>query len=124
MKNWVGSKVLLLLIIAIVATMVDSSVAARNEYSEQQEEKQLFLMISNILFKGARGRGVVDDNNLGCWPGGQGCNPFDAGNRCCDGYSCHEFMCKWCPRKGDPCGLLDPCCPGLSCDGSFTGTCH
>nr|XP_043624257.1 uncharacterized protein LOC122595859 [Erigeron canadensis] len=25
--------------------------------------------------------------------------------------------------NGDPCGLFDPCCEGLSCDGIFSGTC-
>uniref|UniRef100_A0A803KQD9 Uncharacterized protein n=1 Tax=Chenopodium quinoa TaxID=63459 RepID=A0A803KQD9_CHEQI len=119
MKKWVGSKVLLLLIIAIVTTMVDTSAAARNEFSEQPEGKQLLLKISNILLQGARG-GVSDDNNLSCWPQGTGCNPFDASKHCCDGYVCNAppGLCEWCPRKGDPCGLNDPCCPrlGLTCD--------
>ncbi|KAL2899771.1 Oxygen-independent coproporphyrinogen-III oxidase-like protein HemZ [Bienertia sinuspersici] len=32
--------------------------------------------------------------------------------------------CTWCPGPGDPCGLLDECCEGNTCDASFWGTCH
>uniref|UniRef100_A0A803MWQ2 Uncharacterized protein n=1 Tax=Chenopodium quinoa TaxID=63459 RepID=A0A803MWQ2_CHEQI len=117
MKKWVGSKVLLLLILAIITIMVDTCVAsrARNELISEQSEKQKSILISNILLEG-----VKYENNLSCWPGGSKCNPFDADQRCCDGYVCDVFgsrysaRCVWCPGKGDSCGLLDHCCPGLS----------
>ncbi|KNA18672.1 hypothetical protein SOVF_068610 [Spinacia oleracea] len=128
-KKWVvGSKVFLLLIIAIMVGTC--CVVARNiQYSEQPEkEQQLLLKISNILLEGVRGGGgggVNDDNNLSCWAQGEACSPFISSKRCCDGYSCDSYRgrCEWCPRKGDSCGLNDPCCPGLSCNDWLKGTC-
>lgn len=53
-------------------------------------------------------------------------------NDCCAGSNCYfhptgrlgfTHECAWCPGVGDPCGALDPCCPGYTCDGYISGTC-
>ncbi|CAO2831488.1 unnamed protein product [Amaranthus hypochondriacus] len=61
-----------------------------------------------------------------CIPNGKVCITQE----CCAGNIC-KFLptttvgsCSWCPPAGYSCGLLDPCCLGLSCDGFFSGTCH
>ncbi|CAO2831483.1 unnamed protein product [Amaranthus hypochondriacus] len=50
---------------------------------------------------------------------------------CCAGNRCKSMstisligFCQWCPTAGYPCGMLDPCCSGLTCDGYFSGTCR
>ncbi|CAO2831495.1 unnamed protein product [Amaranthus hypochondriacus] len=80
---------------------------------------------SNILFGGGGG-GVQKERNLMCIPNGSPC----LSQECCAGNSCKIIgvppwgFCSWCPPAGYPCGALDSCCPGLSCDGFFSGTCH
>ncbi|CAO2831492.1 unnamed protein product [Amaranthus hypochondriacus] len=63
-----------------------------------------------------------------CTPNGGMCASQD----CCAGNLCKISLfsgapmgyCTWCPTAGYPCGALDPCCPGYTCDGTFSGTCH
>lgn len=64
-----------------------------------------------------------------CNPIGVNCYYPDA--ECCAGSRCKTYVtpegvysaCEWCPGPGLTCGFLDPCCPGYSCDGFFSGTC-
>lgn len=125
MEKWIGSKVSFLLVIAAIAAMVVTSAAVRSEFSDLSKEQQLILL-SNILLKGARG-GVIDDNSLSaCIPQGQICTAHDT---CCPGYLCQIAgglygSCVWCPRAGDPCGMMHSCCAGLACDGWVNGKCH
>ncbi|CAO2831485.1 unnamed protein product [Amaranthus hypochondriacus] len=77
---------------------------------------------SNILLGGTISNGIVK-----CIPNGEVCND----QHCCPGNICAYLpdltgfgYCSWCPTAGYPCGELNPCCPGLTCDGFFSGTCH
>lgn len=130
MKKWVNN---LLLIIAVIA-LAGTCAAAIVEYPEESEE---LLRISNILLQGARGRGrgdvrefvdALDGDKLSCTASGQPCNVWGK-STCCPGTACNAHpprgdFCEWCPGAGDPCGILDGCCPGLTCDGYFDGRCH
>ncbi|CAO2831490.1 unnamed protein product [Amaranthus hypochondriacus] len=76
---------------------------------------------NNIIIEGALFQKEI---NLKCIPNGEACFSED----CCPGNICtyikYGGFCAWCPTAGYPCGAMSPCCPGLSCDGFFSGTCH
>ncbi|CAO2831487.1 unnamed protein product [Amaranthus hypochondriacus] len=71
--------------------------------------------------------GIISSGIVKCIPNGEIC----MGQECCAGNLCKIPIgtmavgyCQWCPTAGYPCGMLDPCCSGLTCDGYFSGTCH
>ncbi|CAO2831486.1 unnamed protein product [Amaranthus hypochondriacus] len=83
------------------------------------------LLGNNIIVGGALS--FQKERNLKCIPNGEAC----ISQNCCAGNICNIIStyavggyCVWCPSAGYPCGAMSPCCPGLSCDGFFSGTCH
>ncbi|KNA07966.1 hypothetical protein SOVF_166980 [Spinacia oleracea] len=107
---------LFLITFAIVAMASSTTNAGRIEFGGQQQ-----LPISNIMLQ------EIDEKlEYGCVPGGSVCIT----NNCCAGNNCKPIsgtamgICRWCPPAGFPCGALDKCCRGLSCDGFFSGTCR
>ncbi|CAO2831481.1 unnamed protein product [Amaranthus hypochondriacus] len=83
--------------------------------------------IGSILIRGIQ-KDRSDDgaNDIQCIPNGVVC----ISQACCPGNICKLLptfgagYCGWCPPAGYPCGALDDCCLGLTCDGYFSGTCR
>nr|P0DRB4.1 RecName: Full=Beta/delta-urticatoxin-Ui2a; Short=Beta/delta-Ui2a; Flags: Precursor [Urtica incisa]UVC57620.1 urticatoxin-Ui2a [Urtica incisa] len=64
--------------------------------------------------------------NARCVEDGQPCGFLVSDKGCCLPNYCSQYArgkCI-CVPKGQPCGLLHFCCLGLTCDGSFQGTCN
>ncbi|KMS94794.1 hypothetical protein BVRB_015240 [Beta vulgaris subsp. vulgaris] len=117
-KSYIASRMFLLLIITLVA---GTCVAAGGEYPGVSEELQ---RISNILLEGVGG------GDLRCTSANKACIDLPGMPQCCNGLWCDTRaagglagFCLWCPARGDTCGRLHPCCPGLRCSGYFNGKC-
>ncbi|KNA24463.1 hypothetical protein SOVF_015660 [Spinacia oleracea] len=112
---------LLLFTIAINATISNGADAHIDEFPAQQQHQ--ILPISNILFEAFIPNAARAGGSLTCLGEGEHC-----WTECCPGLTCKflgtNSFCGWCPSAGDPCGALDHCCDGYSCDGFFSGTCH
>ena len=117
----------------ILALMVFLAISAAAEVDIVYEISGNQQPLNDILVASTLFPQVVDNNQLSCIPNGQVCQSSSEccpHSRCAFGYilMMPVSKCEWCPGVGDTCGVLDSCCPGLECKGSwfsqiFSGTC-